>query len=219
MARNTTFLYRTVPALLRALRVLFQNGGRLYLFVPTVSFLVVTLGTKETAGAGPIVVTAAFEGLEAQTFSFGPPNTFPLDVTFVILNGTGIDWTDFTISIVASGLLEFSTANTTLTVGSMTFLGPNRGVLVPAGGTFTLPTDAPGGFTGLRILNPDNVANIDVRLVPSIRSIPEPSTLTLALVGIGTLSLLGCADRKRRKGQVSSFARKSEMSQGPFSDS
>jgi hypothetical protein len=144
-----------------------------------------------------IDISASFEGLEAQTFSFGPPNVFPLDVTFTVLNGTGIDWTDFTISIVASGLLEFSTATSVTTVGSMTFAGPGLvGVLVPAGSTFTIPTDAPGNFTGLRILNPDNVANIDVRLVPSV-GIPEPSTFTL--LGIGTLSLLGYAWYRRKR--------------------
>jgi hypothetical protein len=159
-------------------------------------FLTVTADAVRT-DATDIDISASFEGLEAQTFSFGPPNVFPLGVTFTVLNGTGIDWTDFTISIVASGVLELSTAAGAMMVDSYTFFGGRPGlggVLVPAGNTFTIPTDTP--FSSLRILNPENVASIDVRLVPSI-AIPEPSSLTL--VGIGTLSLLGYAWRRRKR--------------------
>jgi hypothetical protein len=133
--------------------------------------------------ANPIEISATFEGLEAQRFSFGPPTPFPLDVTFSALNGTGIDWSDFHLQVVPDGELEFSDATSVFTTQSFTVLRT-----IPAGGTIAFPTDI--SFTGFRLLSPNNV-NIELVAQPSVTGIPEPSTLFLLACGCAGLGW-GC---------------------------
>ncbi|MDQ1471130.1 MAG: hypothetical protein QOJ99_2610 [Bryobacterales bacterium] len=153
------------------------GGGRAMKFRTCLPLAV--LMCPSSAWAEPIEISATFEGLEAQRFSFGPPTAFPLAVTFSALNRTGVDWSDFHISVVPDGELEFS-IGVSLTIGqAFTFLRT-----IPAGGTLTFPTDI--SFTGLRLLNPNNV-NIELVAQPSVTGIPEPSTLFLITLGCAGL--------------------------------
>lgn len=126
-----------------------------------------------SAWAEPIEISATFESLEAQRFSFGPPTTFPLDVTFSALNGTGIAWSDFHLSVVPDGALEFNNDVSVLTTPEFTVLKT-----IPAGGTITFPTDI--SYTGFRLVNPNHV-NIELVAEPSVTGVPEPSTLLLII--------------------------------------